>query len=470
MKLISPSAEMAAIRSLTSSGSKIQGQLLAGLQPDYFVYEPAFDAFERIQTVAQTKSRIINWSELKTDPGLSEDSRKALSSYKKKPTATRKQAKRLVDRLSEFRRLRILADMTDEVAQTLKKPRVNVEKLASRATDMLTEARTRTDVQDQFMHTGVDSNAKAVIKSILKGNDFKFVPTGLKTFDGTNRGLMLSSLLVIGSTSGAGKSAMISQLNHNIGLYGFNTCVVPLEMDKYESSMRDLARLSKVTMTDLLDPANRFTAKQRKRIMEDWSKHDKRLRKKDVRSSYFVPDDDLTIDEILLLLKPYKYDVIFIDYIGLLAGVDSDDQWRVLGSICRVAKQFAKNNDCVVVLAAQMTSEGLVRYARSIKEHASNMWSWHNPDEEASEIILDVRQQKARNQRKFNMPLMFDFETMTIRDLTEKELKEWEGDNDESDGGDRGNQQGRTGGRGKRRRRRGKGNTGKKKDDYFADF
>jgi hypothetical protein len=129
------------------------------------------------------------------------------------------------------------------------------------------------------------------------------------------------------------------------------------------------------------------------------------------------PEEDYGIEEMLFMLKPYKYRVVIIDYISLLKGADGDDQVKALGRIARFAKVYAKNTNTVVVLLAQLSDEGQVRYARAIKEHANNLWSWHMNEEESETSILDIRQQKARNQLRFNFQLSSHNSSMRITDV-----------------------------------------------------
>jgi hypothetical protein len=49
--------------------------------------------------------------------------------------------------------------------------------------------------------------------------------------------------------------------------------------------------------------------------------------------------------------------------------MDADDQWKKLGSACRFAKRFAMANNNIVIVCAQVSEEGLIRYSKAMKEH-----------------------------------------------------------------------------------------------------
>jgi hypothetical protein len=105
----------------------------------------------------------------------------------------------------------------------------------------------------------------------------------------------------------------------------------------------------------------------------------------------------------------------------LLKGVGGDDQWRQLGNAARFGKVFASNNNCLVVMCAQLSEEGAIRYSKAIKDHSDNMWSWvYNKEAQESHVIW-IHQQKSRNQKAHSFGLVESFETMTIRDLSDDE-------------------------------------------------
>ena len=112
----------------------------------------------------------------------------------------------------------------------------------------------------------------------------------------------------------------------------------------------------------------------------------------------------------------YPVDVVFIDYVGLLKGMDGEDQWRQLGRSAREAKLWAEKHQKIVVLLAQLSDDGVIRYSRAIREHSDNAWFWTCSEEDRKEGLITVKQAKARNQRAFDMVLEADFAHMSITD------------------------------------------------------
>jgi len=78
--------------------------------------------------------------------------------------------------------------------------------------------------------------------------------------------------------------------------------------------------------------------------------------------------------------------------------------------------------NCVVVLLAQLSDEGIIRYSKALKEHSSNMWSWIYNSEARESHLINIRQDKARNQKSFDFVLQENFECMRIGDFEGEEL------------------------------------------------
>jgi hypothetical protein len=163
----------------------------------------------------------------------------------------------------------------------------------------------------------------------------------------------------------------------------------------------------------------KLSSGEKKVVKDTYRQYVATLKQNNTRYTIYEPEEDVSIEEVLLTLKPHGYKVILIDYISLLKGADGDDQWRQLGNIARFAKVFAKNNNCIVVLLCQVSEEGKIRYAQAIAEHSNNAWIWTMPGEESETSIMDIRQIKARNQHRFNFQLLSNNLTMRISDLDE---------------------------------------------------
>jgi hypothetical protein len=124
----------------------------------------------------------------------------------------------------------------------------------------------------------------------------------------------------------------------------------------------------------------------------------------------------VTIDQLLMLVKPFGFQVIGIDYASLLDTSGEKDQWKALGEIARRAKIFATSNKCLVVLLCQLDSaDDHIRYSQALLEHADVAWIWNYSKPEQRETkVIPIQQKKVRDGELYNFDLQEEFEIMTV--------------------------------------------------------
>lgn len=421
MKLLSTKLEKQAIKSICSSSQKVGGSVLANVNEEFFYYEPTKEAFKRIIKLARSSGALPSYDELCADPAISEASRKSLTRSKEKPVQTRARAKRLVSGLDQFRKLRGLYFDAEQTLQDLQKGSVDVDAMLAERTNAITKLRTNTQRENAILNIGKNSNMRRLMKDILYGERDQVIPTGFRVFDDENGGIPLTAMMVIASNSGGGKSAMAQQLMLNMTNAGYDVALVPLEMNERDTMYRTLANLAEVPVNKL--SRRSLTKNEKKHVQRTFDKFNKKLKKLKTKYSIFAPEEDMTIEEILFLLKPYKYNVIIIDYVSLLKTQgDGVNDWQELGGIARAAKVFARSNNTAVILLAQLSDEGRVKYSQKIKEDADLAWIWQYTDETRETGILDIRQLKARNMNPFPFQLLHNYEIMRIGDVDDPVL------------------------------------------------
>jgi hypothetical protein len=125
----------------------------------------------------------------------------------------------------------------------------------------------------------------------------------------------------------------------------------------------------------------------------------------------------MTIEDILASTYPYNSRVLIIDYISLLKGVDGDDAWQKLGAVARYCKVYAETHNKIIILLAQLSDEGMIRYSKAIFEHANYAWKFVATAATREQEIINIEQAKARNGRLFPFTLKSTLSNMRIRDL-----------------------------------------------------
>lgn len=419
MKLLNVTLELKAIRTICSRSPRISGTMLASVDSSFFYYDATNEAFNRIQSLVRASGEIPTYEEICVDPVISENHRQILAKKKKKPAKDKSSVVRLSSKLDSYRKLRGLYFNAEYTLKQLKNDKIDPYKLLEKNTDNLSRIRTKLS-SNELTHVGTGNNSSSLVKDYLDDKKPNLIPTGFEAFDNKNGGLPVG-LTTIASTSGGGKSTLGNQLLINMSRLGYNCCIVPLEMTKSETMARILAERSGIDITKIL--RKKLTEREKKKIKRVYSKFVKELKKQGSRYSIFEPEEDMYIEEILTLLKPYGFDVIIIDYVNLLKGMDSEDEWRKLREASRFCKVYSKINNNRIILVAQLKDDGKIKYSGGITENSNNCWVWNYTDESRETGILSIRQLKARNQDPFPFELKGDFSTMRIRDVNARELE-----------------------------------------------
>jgi replicative DNA helicase len=391
------------------------------LAKDSFYYKPAKEAHGRILSLLKSRGTLPDWSEICNDPAVSESTRNVLKASDEKAIRSYKKTRidGLLNTLERYRQLRGMLSIADTTLKKLEDENVDLDVLMDEASSKLADVRVQRQATESIVHFGKGNNAGKVMKDLLRGKRKAFVPTGFRAFDKRNGGFHYGSLVVIGANTGGGKSALANQLLVNMtSMYAEDCCIVPLEMNATEMSARIIGcqtglEVSKIAQKKLSKDEEKIAIKAYARFVNG-------LKANETRYSIYVPEQDMSLEEILLVVKPYRYRVVIIDYISLLKGVDGDDQWRKLGAVARFAKIYAKTTNTIVILLVQLSKDGELKYSKTIAEHANNAWFFVNngtPGEETT--IWDIRQIKARNQQLFNFQLLSHNLCMKITDVEE---------------------------------------------------
>ncbi len=431
-KLYNTVVEAIALRALCSRDPKIYGQFFAQVREDHFYNEEAQEAFRAIVKHFSNKGSQPSFKLLQEDLSLSEGTRDFLKSGDIALVKTKAQADQVLGQLDGYRKTRELFVLASGILKTLEKPKVNLDSLVSKVADRLTRVQTRRTTEESFFHLGKDSNAMALVEQILyeDGVD-ECIPTGFKTWDEHNGGLFRGSLVILAGNSGSGKSLLGNQMGINQALLGYKISNTPLEMTAKEQFARTMSNRSGLSSIDIF--LQKLATGERDLVYRKMRRFDRAIAEKNGRYTIFKPPEDMTIEEILAALHSQSSDIIYVDYVTLLKGADGEDQWRKLGQIARVCKVYAENHNKIVVLLAQLSDEGRIRYSQTIKEHASVAWTWVATKDSRDRGYLNIDVMKSRNQIMRPFTLRIDYSTMTVSDLSPDELKTLDEENRRKD-------------------------------------
>ena len=419
MRLYSPALEVAAVRTICDVRDEmVQAKVLSSLSSHHFNYEPAKAAFDRVTSVAKKRAVILGFDELLADPALNEEYRELLADAESKLVKTSAKAERLVESLEKYRKARLIYEQAKSSIETLKQSEVDVDALLDKLTSAITEARTNKLEEDLVYTVGDGGNAENLAEIAMEEEAADLLKTGFTEYDTKNGGLPGNGVMVLAATTSGGKSTMLQQLLLNLyKLNKISVCDVSLEMDEKKLTRRLLSNLTRIPYWKFVK--KQLEPKERDFALKKWKQFHAFGEKNGCKFSMICPTRSVTIEQVLTLAKPYKYKVIGIDYVSLLEGVDAADQWKVLSAIVRICKIFSREEDCLVVILAQLDSDDdRIRYSKGMLEHADVCWTWNYYKAEQRETkTLPIKQLKARDQELFPFDLREEFEFMTIKNM-----------------------------------------------------
>ncbi len=422
MKLVATSSEMSVLRAAASKNPTIAGTVLQGIDETYFHNEFAKEVLARILKVNQKSGTPPTWRELCDDPHIREETRKKLRTSEIDKIKTPEEALRSIKLLHGYRQLRGMFQLAEDTVVSLRKKKVNPDKLLTEMADAIVHLRQNRSEGNQVLTFGKGNNTTDIVKNLLLDEEKNFLPTGFKDFDDENGGISFGNLFLLAGSTGGGKSALAAQLGINWADMGEDVTVIPLEMSEDEMTARLMANAAKLDVRKILF---RRLSEDEKKIY--WKRYKRFvMRKKKVEGSFrvFKPKSDMNIQEIMATVYPLGSRVVIIDYVSLLKDVDGDDAWQKLGAVARYCKVYAETHNIIIVLLAQVSDEGIVRYARSLVEHANYAWRFVATSATREHEIINIDQLKARNGRMFEFTLRAQMAYMRIRNLDIEEKEE----------------------------------------------
>lgn len=420
LELYDGKLEFTAISTLTCADTILAGKMLASLSDDCFFLESTRGAFKRIRSMAASKGKLPTTEEILADTVLKQKYRRELEANLPKALKNKQRIDAVTTGLKQFWKLRQIYERTEANLSALQQEGVDIDALISENTQHLASLNVSdNNIEQNLIHLGAMNNSVSLVTEILYGEKIEVVPTGFSAWDIPNGGVPYGALMVMAGTTGGGKSALGSiQLLLNMSKFA-NTCLVPLEMTAKETYDRILANLGEVKVNKFAH--KKLSDDEKTKCITEYKKAVLVRKEAGTRYSIYEPESDVDIDEILYGLLALGNRVILIDYISLLKGVDGDDAWQALGRVARRAKIFAKTHNIIVILLAQLSDEGKIRYAKAIVEHANIAWFWQYTEQARDSGILDIHPVKARNQDPTPFQLWHDFSIMQARDILEGE-------------------------------------------------
>jgi replicative DNA helicase len=420
IKIVSVKAELAVLRGLCNKDKKISAALLGSIDESYFYNPESIEIYSAVKKHMAEHGEPPTYRLLLEDPDLSEEAR---SHFRNSTVtiSTVEDANKAARILGKYRQTRGLYNLASNINDALNsKKKFKLDELLETTATNLNIIRAKKSNKNCFLHFGRNNNSKGLIEDILYGdNSEDVIPTGIKAYDDVSGGFLRGSLVTLGANSGGGKSCLANAIAIKMATRGYKVLMVPLEMSLREMSCRTMANVSKMNLTKII--LQKLATGEKEYIYKKQRRWEQKVKQAGGRYTLFKPQEDMSIEEIIAATSAYQSDVVIIDYISLLKGVDGDDMWRALGAVARYAKINAEIENRVNILLCQVSTEGVIRYARSISEHSSNSWVWVATKETKADGIIRIEQPKSRNSQSFPFTVKMDYEFMRVTDVSQNE-------------------------------------------------
>lgn len=397
---------------VTALNKKFTGYILTRVTRQDFGSEDCGEIYDRMLMLVKSGHVLPSKRDFAEDPTLSEDA----CAVVKKSTAY-KSTKRIdecVQILDDYRKRRVAHSATRSITDIMKE-NGDVNDIFKEMERAIQKARIRDEVENRIVDfgAGADNDHAAVLlqERMERSLDSGVIGSGFDNFDSKSGGFGRGHVLILGASRGSGKTSLAVQVALNFyRRKDLNVGFVELEMSDGEAYERIMAN---VTGIDSLKIRRRDLDKRERSLLS--SEHGKLHRYGKKRKCRFTtfPIARITAEEIDTRIGHMGYDVIIVDYLGL---VDPDYKsakatHEVKAEITRNLKAIAKRRDCLIVLIVQLTDDLRVKYSRAVEDHVDWFWGWRL-DEKSREIgVVKVHQNKARHSGEFSFLLKFDLTT-----------------------------------------------------------
>lgn len=427
-KLLNTELEIRLARTICHS-STLRNYCLAQLfnKRGIFGYAPCDELANRIRAMVRAGKK-VHPRLMSADPALSQSTRNIILSKRSEHEVftSKSEVTEAVAELEKYRRTRVLFESAEQVSAGIERGE-DSETLTAVVEGALASAKTTMGL-DAVRFGSVPEVYKtdpfAAARRVIHPAATSRIGTGLVGFDARTKGLARGNLVILMSPRGGGKSSLsldmsIHQyrgLHLNIGVFNF-------ELPRDEILARILANLTGIDNSRIM--AGDTTRKERL-VMSAAIGFMARVGREH-RCKYDIHTDMMNVSDIAAVTKAMGYDVIYVDYLTLIAASAGQENMQQLDRMSHDAwalKTLAKSADCLVVTMAHMTEDFQVKYSRAVENHADVVWGWRLTRSDKREGIAKIRQLKARGFAEFDFALRMNLSTHRWSSMSTEALED----------------------------------------------
>lgn len=433
MQLYDRGVEIRTILTLTSRNvpDKTRMELLGKLTRDYFHYPPCLAAFDRIDKIVRKRFELVNHEDLLADPRMEEEHRDFFRDSTERRAKNKKEMATMQATLEDYRKMRVIYYACTNALKNFEGEALDVDEMLTSMSEAIGKAHINRNVEEKFQMFGKQSNTGDLLEKVLAAEAIPMHKTGFDIYDEANGGVPHEGVMILAGTTSGGKSAILLNLLKYMYL-NLNLCVsqITLEMSDESMMQRIISCVSGVEFYKIKQ--GKLNDKEKALIRTEMKKFNEHGKKNDCHFSWDSPTRGMTMDDALRVLKPFGFDVVGIDYVGLLEDADSDQQAKALSAMVRQAKVFSRETKSLVVILVQLDKETEnIRYSRGMEEHADVVWRFNYSKQEQRELkVIPMQASKVRDGELINFDLGEEYQRMRVNNLSGGGGHEAFGDND----------------------------------------
>lgn len=427
-------AELAALATLASreATDKTKARLRRKLKTVYFNTEHS-EIYAAMMEDAKKHGEIPSFRTLISDPGISKEAKTILKVGLTVKPLQDTEINKTIANLHKYYTNRVVYDMQELLANEAKRkqgPRIEaVKEFIAESSKALTSYENTNEVwQGKKLRKELRKTINTTAEDLAKNGNM--IKTGWPTYDAATGGFARGNLVLLAATSGSGKSTVAMTLARNVVMVKqlsdrrCRTLIVSYELSFEELKQNLTSCVSNIPVDKI--KSGTMTQKERNHALAVMEK----LHEDSGAIDIITPVVPRTIHDIFDLIGGKSYDMIVIDYAGLVAndpGAKRDEREdQKYGKMAQLCKQKAKELNCVVVLLAQLNEKDKsVMYSQQFRHNCDILFKWEVTNEDKLRGWFRVEMNKQRRARtEFELYLSTEFERQQCNDCTQHALQE----------------------------------------------
>lgn len=267
-------------------------------------------------------------------------------------------------------KLRRLRKTLMQLAEDMKHPAVDVDKLVQDASKDISDLTTETT---EILDTGAELTKigrEVIEERIAHKGELHGISTGIGKLNRLTSGWKDGDLILLTAGSGIGKTAFAQNfIACGCFVHEHPTLYINSEMSKKQVILRFASMVSGVEADKI--KFGEITEKEKEKIFAEMDVIS-------ISPFYHYPSPSLNINKVVSMIRKMHMQkgikLVVLDYIGRMDRVDKEaKEWEELYHICKILKTIAQELEIAVIVLAQLNDDGGLQAAKRMRSEADIM-------------------------------------------------------------------------------------------------